>query len=122
MNTTISLPISSSTRLRDMSDDIPCAFDGNIHWIDTCDGDAVVFFRTAKGTIWPLCKPCAERFKTTAVQLVADQRVDVGNAVGASFDIPLSDAETREAFRAQDPQRIQRVLDKADALVPRKKS
>lgn len=115
------LPISSSTCSGDMSDDIPCAFDGNIHRVDICEHKAAFFFKTAKGTIWPLCRACSDRHKETAVQLVADQRIEVLTAVGATFDIPLNDTETLAAFRAQDPQRIQRVIDKADAVFLRRK-
>ncbi len=98
----------------------PCAFDGNIHRIDICQGTAVVFFKTAKGTIWPLCRACSDRHKELMVQLVADQRIDVPTAVGATFDIPLDDAETQEAFKLQDPQRVRRVIDLADAAFLRR--
>lgn len=101
-------------------DRIPCVFDGNIHRVDICQGAAVVFFKTAKGTIWPLCRGCSDRHKETAVQLVADQRIEVLTAVGATFDIPLNDPETLQAFRAQDPKRIQRVIEQADAVFLRK--
>lgn len=99
---------------------IPCAFCGNVHRIDICERDAVMFFRTARGTIWPFCRPCAERHKDTAVQLVADSRVEVMAAVGATFDIPLDDPEALEAFKNQDPHRILRVLQSADAVFKRK--
>lgn len=94
---------------------IPCAFAGNIHRVDVCQGTAVVFFKTAKGTIWPFCQGCATRHKETAVQLVASQTIEVLDAVGAAFDIPIDDEETLAAFKAQDPKRIQRVIQLADA-------
>lgn len=99
---------------------IPCAFCGNVHRVDICEREAVVFFRTAKGTIWPFCGPCAERHKETAVQLVADSRLGVMDAVEARFDIPIDDPDTVAAFKAQDPQRILRVLQHADAVFKRK--
>jgi hypothetical protein len=48
-------------------------------------------------------------------KLVATDKIEVLTAVGATFDIPLEDPETLAEFQEQDPQRIQRVLEKADA-------
>lgn len=106
--------ISSSFHSAEMSQ-IPCAFKGNINRIDTCQGNAAVFFRSAKGTIWPLCLGCAERHKETAVQLVADNTVEVQAAVGATFDIPLTDPDAQAAYKVQDPARIARIIEAADA-------
>ena len=58
--------------------------------------------------------------KETAVQLVADQRIEVLTAVGATFDIPLDDPETLQAFPGPRPKRIQRVIEQADAVFLRK--
>jgi len=99
---------------------IPCAFEGCIHRVDICEGTATSFFKTAKGTIWPLCRACTDQHKKMAAKLVANDQIEVLTAVGASFDIPLDDADTLAAFRAQDPQRIQRVLDAADAAFLRR--
>lgn len=119
MTTTTPLPISSSTD-SSMDEPLSCAFNGSIHRIDVCEGVAVCFFKTAKGTIWPLCQGCSKKHKETAVNLVKTQRIEVLTAVAATFDIPLSDTETREAFRAQDPTRLQRVLELADASLLRR--
>ena len=113
-------PISSSNHQEEMPKPLRCAFDGNIHRVDVCQGTAIVFFKTAKGTIWPLCQGCSDRFKESAVQLVADQRIEVLTAVGATFDIPLTDAETLEAYENQDPRRIPRVIGQADAAFLRR--
>lgn len=113
------LPICSSTTEEEMTK-IPCAFDGNIHRIDICQGVAVVFFKTAKGTVWPLCQACSDRHKEMMVQLVEDRRIEVPTAVGAMFDIPLTDEETLETWKQQDPQRVQRVIDLADAAFLRR--
>lgn len=97
------------------SSEIPCAFDGNPHRIDICQGRATVFFRSAQGTIWPLCKGCSDRHKELMVQLVSEQRVGVPSAVGAAFDLPIDDPEVRQAFQQQDPDRIRRLIAAADA-------
>lgn len=115
----MTLTISSSSDTVEMVT-IPCVFAGNIHRIDTCQGAAAVFFKTSKGTIWPFCRGCSDRHKDTAVQLVADQRIEVLTAVGSTFDIPLDDPDTLAEFRTQDPQRIQRFLDQADAAFKKK--
>ncbi len=97
------------------SSEIPCAFDGNPHRIDICQGRATVFFRSAQGTIWPLCKGCSDRHKELMVQLVSEHRVGVPSAVGAVFDVPIDDFEMRQTFDQQDPARIRRLIAAADA-------
>ncbi len=74
-----------------------------------------MFFRSAQGTIWPLCKGCSDRHKELMVQLVSEHRVGVPSAVGAVFDVPIDDFEMRQTFDQQDPARIRRLIAAADA-------
>ena len=121
MTVSLRAPISSWKRLGTMSE-IPCAFDGNLYRVDICQGIAVAFFKTAKGTVWPLCTACSDRHKEMMAQLVAKQHIDINTAVGAVFDIPLTDAATLQAFQEQDPQRVQRIIAMADDMFLGRKS
>ena len=94
--------------------EIPCAFDGNPNRIDLCQGNAQSFFRSSQGTIWPLCQACSDRQKEIMVQLVSDNIVGVPTAVGATFDIPLTDEHTLASFRSQDPERLRRLIASAE--------
>jgi len=94
---------------------IDCAFHGHAQRADICEGQATSFFRTAKGTLWPLCPPCAERHKQLILDLTRRQKIPVGSVAGAVFDIPLDDAEVLAAFQAQDPKRVEAVIGQVDA-------
>lgn len=94
--------------------DIRCAFDGHVHRADICDGDAVTFLRTPKGTLWPLCAPCNERHKKLLLNMVGTQ-LDYAHVIATSFDIPILDVLVEE-FRGQDPDDIRKVLARADAM------
>lgn len=80
-----------------------------------------MFFRSAQGTIWPLCKGCSDRHKELMVQLVSEQRVGVPSAVGAVFDVPIDDPEMRQALEQQDPDRVRRLIATADAQALRQR-
>lgn len=94
---------------------IDCAFKSHTCRADVCQGEATSFFRTAKGTHWPLCPACSDRHKDISVSLAKDGKLAVGPIAGAIFDIPLDDPEALAAWRAQDPQRIQEVIRTVDA-------
>jgi len=94
---------------------IDCAFHGHVQRANTCEGQAASFFRTAKGTLWPLCPSCAERHKQLILDLAKKQKLPVGSLAGAVFDLPLDDDEILAAWKAQDPQRIEGVINQVDA-------
>lgn len=94
---------------------LPCAFDGHAHRADICEGVAVVFFTTAKGTIWPLCQACSNRHKKVCAEMAQTGRIPQTDYTQARFDIPLEDPETLQAFASQDPRRISKILGKVDA-------
>lgn len=90
-----------------------CAFFGHGHRAGICQEAATSFFRTAKGTLWPLCPACCDRHKTVSVQMLRQGRLPTATVTRATFDIPI-DAESLATFRAQDPSRIQTTLAQAD--------
>lgn len=94
--------------------DIDCAFDGHLYRADICQGKAESFFRTARGTVWPLCPACSAQHKKTMVTLVEHHAIDTNMACGATFDIPLDDRETLASFQRQDPRIIEAVIEQAD--------
>ena len=94
---------------------IDCAFKGHTCRADICLGDAASFFRTANGTMWPLCHACSDKHKDISLNLAKGGQLAVGPLVGATFDIPLDDSEALTAWRAQDPERILEVIRRVDA-------
>ena len=94
---------------------IDCAFKTHRCRANICLGVASSFFRTAKGTIWPLCSACLDRHKSISVNLLRDGQLAIAPFVEATFDIPLDDPETLAAWRVQDPERILDVIRKVDA-------
>jgi len=94
---------------------IDCAFKGHVQRAATCEMEAKSFFKTAKGTLWPLCPSCAERHKKLILDLTRKQKLPVGSVAGAVFDLPLDDPDLLAAFKAQDPQRIESVIGQVDA-------
>lgn len=98
-----------------MPAELPCAFDGHAHRADICQGVAVVFFRTAKGTIWPLCRACSNRHREVCFKMARDGVIPETDYTEARFDLDLDDSETLAAFKAQGPERIAQILGKVDA-------
>jgi len=96
--------------------ELVCAFFGHGPRADICQETATSFFRTAKGTLWPLCPACCERHKTVSIQMIEQGRLPATTVTRATFDIPI-DAESLAAFRAQDPSRIQTTLDQANEML-----
>ncbi len=94
---------------------IDCAFKGHGQRATICEEQATSFFRTAKGTLWPLCRPCAERHKQLSLDLAKSGRLAIGSVAGAIFDLPLDDAEVLATWEAQDPQRIEAIIGQVDA-------
>ncbi len=94
---------------------IRCAFDGHVQRSNICQGEATSFFRTSKGTLWPLCKACSDRHRKLVLQVAQQGGIDAKNAAGATFDIPLDDPEASEAFLSQDPDKIEKVIEAVDA-------
>lgn len=92
---------------------IRCVFEGHAHRRDICQGEAQSFFRTAKGTLWPLCQPCAERHKEMILQIATDGTLNVETAV---FDIPIDDPDAVQAWKEQGPEKIQKVIQAVDQL------
>lgn len=97
--------------------ELACALFGHVHRADICQKAATSFFKTAKGTLWPLCPACCERHKTVGTQMFKKGRLPTTTLTQATFDIPIDDAESLAAFRAQDPSRIQGSLDRIDKLL-----
>lgn len=95
---------------------IDCAFRGHSCRADICQGTAVSFFRTAKGTLWPLCQACSDKHKDISVSLVKDGKLAVIPIAEATFDIPLDDPEALAAWKAQDPRRILDTIQAVDDL------
>jgi hypothetical protein len=93
---------------------INCAFHGHVQRANTCEGAAQSFFRTAKGTLWPLCGACAQRHKELVLKVAQSGGIDAENAAGAVFDISLDDPDTLAGWEAQDPEMIQRVIRAVD--------
>jgi hypothetical protein len=96
---------------------ILCAFDGHIQRAKICQGEATSFFRTAKGTLWPLCTACAEQHKK--VILAIAHGVDPNKLIGATFDIPIDDPEAVKMFKDQDPEIIRRIIRRVDTSLQR---
>jgi len=99
-----------------MTNDIRCSFEGHACRKAICQGEAASFFRTAKGTVWPLCEACGQRHKTVGMAMVQTGRVEASMVVEAKFDIPLEDEGTRKAFEDQDPGRISHVIGIVDMV------
>lgn len=93
---------------------IRCAFEGHIHRADICQGEAVTFFQTAQGTIWPLCGPCSDRFKNTVGSCLTSGDIGPNHVTSARFDIPLDDPHILLAYQDQDPKKLLRVLSLAE--------
>lgn len=93
---------------------IRCAFDCHVQRVGICEGSAMSFFRTSKGTLWPLCRACACRHKELVLRVARD--VDIGSVAGATFNIALDDPEALSTWRVQDPGRIQRIIQAVDRL------
>lgn len=93
---------------------IHCAFHGHIQRASICQGEARNFFVTAKGTVWPLCEACAQRHKELVLRVAKNGGLDAENAAKAVFDIPLDDPEALSVWKAQDPEKIQRVIRMVD--------
>lgn len=96
--------------------DIRCAFEGHRCRATICKGRAASFFRTAQGTVWPLCEACAERHKSVGMAMVQGGRLEVDKIVRAQFDIPIDDEAARHSFAVQDPERIRQVIDIVDMM------
>lgn len=94
---------------------IDCAFKGHVQRANICEEQATTFFRTAKGTLWPLCRPCAERHKQLSLNLAKSGKLAVGSVAGAIFDLPLEDPGVLATWEAQDPQRIEAIIGQVDA-------
>jgi hypothetical protein len=95
---------------------IDCAFRGHSCRADICQGTATSFFRTAKGTLWPLCPACSDRHKDISVSMVKDRKLAVVPIAEATFDIPLDDPEALAAWRVQDPRRVSDMIQAVDDL------
>ncbi len=93
-----------------------CAFDDHVHRADICQGEAISFLRTPAGIIWPFCEPCGERQKKLVMEMLGSKQLDPQYIVATTFDIPITDTETRKQFQAQDPEEIRTTLARADAL------
>lgn len=94
---------------------LPCSFDGHAHRAEICQGTSTVFFKTAKGTIWPLCPACSKKHQEVAAALVKSGSVPESDSSGAQFDIPLSDPQTLQEYAAQDPERVAAIIGRVDA-------
>lgn len=99
-----------------MTTEIRCAFEGHKCRAAICQGRATSFFRTAKGTIWPLCTACSDRHKTVSTSLAQNGRLEVDMVVRAQFDIPINNEVTRQAYASQDPERIRHVIEIVDMM------
>ena len=93
---------------------IKCAFEGHAQRADTCQKEAKGFFRSKKGTLWPLCNSCAERHRKLVLEGLKAGGVTAQKAAKATFDIPLDDPETLEDFRRQDPEVLQSLIRMVD--------
>jgi len=93
---------------------IRCAFHAHAQRAVICKGEATSFFKTQKGTLWPLCGPCSERHRQIVLEVIKVGGVHVDAAAAAVFDIPLDDPETLATFRLQDPKALQRVIQAVD--------
>lgn len=95
---------------------IDCVFRGHACRANICQGTATSFFRTAKGTLWPLCPACSDRHKEISVSLVKDRKLAVAPIAEATFDIPLDDPDALATWRAQDPRRILDTIQAVDDI------
>lgn len=89
---------------------IKCVFAEHPQRADTCQKDACGFFRTQKGTLWPLCASCSERHRKLILAGLKAGGVTARKAAGATFDIPLDDPETLEAFQAQGSEILEDII------------
>ena len=96
--------------------DIPCAFNGHVCRRSVCKGKATSFFRTAKGTLWPLCDACNDRHKIVGAGMVKRGHPVTAKVIKASFDIPIDNEAVRTEFEAQDPEVITSVVRAADEM------
>lgn len=102
---------------------IPCAFDGHAQRSAICQGEAKSFFRTAKGTLWPLCDACAAQHKKLVLDIAKSGSIKVEALAEAVFDISLEDPDALAAYQAQDPEEttdIIRTVDETWAAYSRK--
>jgi len=93
---------------------IYCAFNGHIQRASICQGEAKSFFRTAKGTLWPLCEACADKHKQLVLNVAKDGTIRPENLAEAVFDIPLDDADALASYQAQDPDKLRRIIQAID--------
>lgn len=96
---------------------IDCVFSGHVCRRGLCEGAAQSFFRSAKGTVWPLCSACAEQHKRVSVRLAKKGKLAVMPLAGAMFDIPLDDLETLATWRDQDPETVSSIVQAVDDSV-----
>ena len=94
---------------------LPCSFDGHAHRAEICQGTAAVFFKTAKGTIWPLCAACSKKHQEVAQALAQNGGIQASDLSGARFDIPLTDPQTIQEHADQDSDRVSGIIGKVDA-------
>lgn len=91
---------------------ILCAF--GEYQQDTCLTLASSFYRTPGGTLWPLCRVCAENHKRVTVSLFRKGVLGADRVVQSAFDLPLKDPQL-SAWRAQDPDKVRGIIRRADA-------
>lgn len=95
---------------------IRCAFDGHTQRASICQGEATSFFKTYKGTLWPLCPMCSDRHRDLVLKVAQRGDINAAIAAGATFDIPLDDPKALAAWKAQDPEKIQKVIRAVDVM------
>lgn len=96
--------------------ELACAFYGHGKRADICQKEATSFFRTAKGTMWPMCPACSDRHKMVGTKIIGRGLISTDMMTEATFDIPIND-ESIAAFRAQDPERIRATFAQAAELL-----
>jgi len=92
---------------------IDCAFKGHTQRASSCEKQATSFFQSAKGTLWPLCPSCADQHKKLIMVLA--KKLPSAALAGATFDLPLDDADLQVTYASQDPSRIDGVIRRVDA-------
>lgn len=79
-----------------------------------CGKEAESFFKTSRGTLWPLCRHCAALHKKLALSIAKKGGVPLNVLAGATFDIPLDNEKAQIEYARQDPETLKEVLRLAD--------